>query len=289
MSLAPQPTSVPAGIMHRTPIVSSPHQGPRSILSSSLTSIGSPRITSSPYRRTSEPEGDARAFLLGRPGERAALGQMLSASSRSLSNSPIATMMNTPLASSCSALPSFPSLGHSVMGPPIRDAKRTAMEAAVQMERARAKDLEAQEKNMTAEELRVALKRERAHSSKLAADLAALKSLAVSSQAEAEAHEEGRINGLMRRLEMLHHEKGRIIVELEREEEMLTNTLQKKLNEVRREKAQLEQVIEREQLSHLALKAKLANHREGSKLDDDNMTITEEDEEDDEDESLEEA
>jgi len=163
------------------------------------------------------------------------------------------------------------------------------MEAAVQMERARAKDLEAQEKNMTAEELRVALKRERAHSSKLAADLAALKSLAVSSQAEAEAHEEGRINGLMRRLEMLHHEKGRIIVELEREEEMLTNTLQKKLNEVRREKAQLEQVIEREQLSHLALKAKLANHREGSKLDDDNMTITEEDEEDDEDESLEEA
>jgi predicted nuclease with TOPRIM domain len=54
------------------------------------------------------------------------------------------------------------------------------------------------------------------------------------------------MNGLMRRLDTVQREKGRIIVELEREEEMLTNTLQRRLNEVRKEKALLEQQIERE-------------------------------------------
>jgi hypothetical protein len=43
----------------------------------------------------------------------------------------------------------------------------------------------------------------------------------VSSQAEAEAYEEGRINCLMRRLSSLAKEKGRLIVELEQEEEMV--------------------------------------------------------------------
>ena len=66
------------------------------------------------------------------------------------------------------------------------------------------------------------------------------------SQAEAEIEDESRMNALMRRLDTVQREKGRIIVELEREEEMLTNTLQKKLIEVRKEKAQLEQQIERE-------------------------------------------
>ena len=48
-----------------------------------------------------------------------------------------------------------------------------------------------------------------------------MKSTAVASQAEAEVFEEGRINCLMRRLDSLQKEKGRIIVELEREEEMV--------------------------------------------------------------------
>lgn len=133
---------------------------------------------------------------------------------------------------------------------------KAAVDAAVKNERARARELEKEEAKMNADELRLALRRERTHSSKLAADLAALRSMAVASQAEAEVHEEGRINCLMRRLEGLQQEKGRIIVELEREEEMLTNTLQKKLNEVRREKALLEQQIEREQSSHHDLKSR---------------------------------
>jgi len=71
------------------------------------------------------------------------------------------------------------------------------------------------------EELKKALKRERQHSVRLASDLAALRVENVQGQAEAEIHEEGRINALMRRLECLQREKGRIIVELEREEEMV--------------------------------------------------------------------
>lgn len=98
---------------------------------------------------------------------------------------------------------------------------RTAMEAAVQSERARAKLKEKEEEEMTADELRVVLKRERTRMSKFAADLTALRAAAVQSQAEAEVHEEGRINCLMRRLEGLQQEKGRLIVELEQEEEMV--------------------------------------------------------------------
>ena len=98
---------------------------------------------------------------------------------------------------------------------------RAAMEAAVHSERMRAKEMEKQEETMTADELRAVLKRERSRMSKLSADLAALRSAAVQSQAEAEVHEEGRINHLMRRVECLQQEKGRIILELEREEEMV--------------------------------------------------------------------
>ena len=74
---------------------------------------------------------------------------------------------------------------------------------------------------MDAAGLRLALRRERQHSQRLAGDLAALWSSAVQSQAEAEVNEENRINGLMRRLDRVQREKGRIIVELEREEEMV--------------------------------------------------------------------
>jgi len=114
--------------------------------------------------------------------------------------------------------------------------------------------LEEKEKTMDADGLKTALKRERAHSARLAADLAGLWSSAVQSQADAEVLEEGRINSLMRRMDRLQREKGRIIVELEREEEMLTNTLQKKLNEVRREKSLLEKKIEVEHEENVRLK-----------------------------------
>lgn len=106
------------------------------------------------------------------------------------------------------------------------------------------------------------LKRERNRAGRIAADLAAIRSAAVQSQLEAEVVEEGRINGLMRRLEVLQQEKGRIIVELEREEEMLTNTLQKKLNQVRKEKAALEEQIESEKKSHNTLQTQLSDMRD---------------------------
>ena len=81
--------------------------------------------------------------------------------------------------------------------------------------------MEKEEVNLTADELRAVLKKERHRMARFAGDIAKLRNMAVQSQAEAEIHEEGRINGLMRRLETLQIEKGRIIVELEREEEMV--------------------------------------------------------------------
>jgi hypothetical protein len=95
------------------------------------------------------------------------------------------------------------------------------MEAASAKERARAKLCEAEEARMGPDELRAVLRRERHRSAKAAADLAALRASSVQSQFEAEVLEEGRINTLMRRLDGLQQEKGRIIVELEREEEMV--------------------------------------------------------------------
>ena len=106
--------------------------------------------------------------------------------------------------------------------PPTISEQQRAMEAAVQKERVRIKAMEQDEQNLSADELPTVVKRERHRMARLAADLAAMKSMAVQSVAEAEVHEEGRINNLMRRLECLQQEKGRIIVELEREEEMVS-------------------------------------------------------------------
>lgn len=150
---------------------------------------------------------------------------------------------------------------------PCLTAHDHAVDVAVAAERNRAKELERLEERATPDELRASLKKERSRCARFAADLAALKSASVRSQAEAEAHEEGRINNLLHRLECLQREKGRIIVELEREEEMLTNTLQKKLNEVRREKALLEQQIEREHSSNIELKSQLSNMAVSKKTD----------------------
>lgn len=144
---------------------------------------------------------------------------------------------------------------------------KSAQQHAMQEERKRRIQKEREETDFTASQLRQVLREERIRMSRIAAELAQLKSSAVSSQLESEVNEEGRINCVLRQLDGVQQEKGRIILELEREEEMLTNTLQKKLNQVKKEKQVLQQQIEREQASHATLESKLQNiqvsdHRE---------------------------
>lgn len=122
---------------------------------------------------------------------------------------------------------SFSSVGPLIAGagaggnnavPPEISEQRKAMEAAAAKERARAKAMEETELELSAEELRAVLKKERLRTAKIQSDLAALRNSTVQQQFQAEVLEEGRINGLMRRMDILQEEKGRIIVELEREE-----------------------------------------------------------------------
>ena len=117
--------------------------------------------------------------------------------------------------------PMVPWLQNRPTSPASATAAANAALSAAEHERNRAAQQQKLEETMTEDQLRAALKKERLYSCKLAVDLATLKSAAVSSQAEAEAYEEGRINCLMRKLDFLSKEKGRIIVELEREEEMV--------------------------------------------------------------------
>eukprot|EP00429_Kryptoperidinium_foliaceum_P087293 CAMPEP_0176186804 /NCGR_PEP_ID=MMETSP0121_2-20121125/2060_1 /TAXON_ID=160619 /ORGANISM="Kryptoperidinium foliaceum, Strain CCMP 1326" /LENGTH=287 /DNA_ID=CAMNT_0017525303 /DNA_START=39 /DNA_END=902 /DNA_ORIENTATION=+ len=157
----------------------------------------------------------------------------------------------------------IPPLLNPIQPHPPRISKiQKAMEAAIVAERKRSQELEEEEKAMNASELRIRLKQERHRMSKLAADLARHKTITVQAQLEAEVLEEGRVNGLMRRLEELQLEKGRIIAELEREEEMLTNTLQKKLDQVRIEKSQLEKLLRDEKDMHSGLTPRLSIHKE---------------------------
>ena len=112
------------------------------------------------------------------------------------------------------------------MEPPKHSDIQKVMEDAMQKERIRNKRMQEDEKDMTADELRAVLKKERYRMSRLVGDLAKHKQLAVQNQADAEMCEEGRINCLMRRLDDLQIEKGRIIVQLEQEEEMVrANTI----------------------------------------------------------------
>jgi len=105
----------------------------------------------------------------------------------------------------------------------LEKSQQAAMDAALLHEKQRIEHLQEQEKDYTTiDEFKMALKRERQHSKHLAMELASLKCVAVTSTLEAEMHEEGRINCLMRRLDGLQKEKGRIILELEREEEMVS-------------------------------------------------------------------
>lgn len=105
--------------------------------------------------------------------------------------------------------------------PPEHSETHKVMEAAVAAERTRSKKLEEEEATLTADELRAVLRRERHRTGRIAAELAALKASAVHAQLESEMIEEGRINSLMRRLDTLNQEKGRLVNELEREEEMV--------------------------------------------------------------------
>ncbi|KAG7362949.1 DUF2046 domain containing protein [Nitzschia inconspicua] len=158
--------------------------------------------------------------------------------------------------------PNMPFLSQPQSEMPVRFSEhQKAMEEAVASERQRAKNMEAQEKDLSADELRQILRQERHRMAGFARTIAELRSTAVQCQSQAEIHEEGRINSLLTRLETMQLEKGRIVNELEREEEMLTNTLQKKLDQVQREKAQLEKLIEHEQLSHSKLQSKLTGMR----------------------------
>ena len=106
--------------------------------------------------------------------------------------------------------------------PPEPSERQRVMESAVASERKRAKELETEEAKMTADELRAVLKTERRRTAQIMADLAVFKLSAVEFQSEAEVLEEGRINGLMRRVDQLQQEKGRIMLDLEREEEMVS-------------------------------------------------------------------
>jgi hypothetical protein len=137
-------------------------------------------------------------------------------SAQSLPVSPLGAPLQTKVGG-----PDMPFLLSSQV-PPEHSETHKAMEAAATRERARSKQLEEEEMELDAGALRGVLKRERARMGRIAADLAAMKSTAVQAQLEAEVIEEGRINCLMRRLDTVQQEKGRIIVELEMEEEMVS-------------------------------------------------------------------
>jgi len=189
---------------HHHPPASPTHYYQRPV--TGYTSMGSPMY------------GRRRSASLGTVplGVSNAFGQQLSSytgATRSVPASPVAAGLGNDM-------PSAPFLPDA--GPPEIPESQKAMEAAVAAERKRAREMEEQEESMTADELRAVLKRERTRTGRIAADLAAIKSAAVQSQLEAEVIEEGRINGLMRRLDKVQEEKGRIIVELEREEEMVS-------------------------------------------------------------------
>lgn len=98
----------------------------------------------------------------------------------------------------------------------------TARRQAVEEERARAAEMEKEEEHCNAEELRMILKKERLRMESIQGDLTELKSGVVQEQLQAEVLEEECINGMVRRLDQLHEEKARIMIE-EREQEMVCN------------------------------------------------------------------
>jgi hypothetical protein len=101
---------------------------------------------------------------------------------------------------------------------PDPSEQRQAVEAVLAAERIRTKTCEEEESFLTADELRTILKRERTRASKLQGELTSLRYSSGRQQQRSEVLEEGRINGLMRRMDVLQEEKGRIMDELEREE-----------------------------------------------------------------------
>jgi Mg2+/Co2+ transporter CorC len=101
---------------------------------------------------------------------------------------------------------------------PDPSEQRQAVEAVLAAERIRTKTCEEEESFLTADELRAILKRERKRASKLQGELASSRYSSGCQPQQSEVLEEGRINGLMRRMDVLQEEKGRIMDELEREE-----------------------------------------------------------------------
>ena len=154
--------------------------------------------------------------------------------------------------------PNMPFLAPSRQTPaddamPVRFSEhQKALEHAVAIERKRAKQKEADEKDLSAEQLRAILKQERHRMAGMARTIADLRFTAVQSQSSAEIFEEGRINCLLGRLETMQTEKGRIVNDFEREEEFIFNTMEKKLEKVQKEKSELERKMELEHAAHVA-------------------------------------
>jgi hypothetical protein len=127
---------------------------------------------------------------------------------------------NAPGAAATVVSPGVASTPASITMSPAPDPseQRQAVESVLAAERIRTKTCEEEESFLTADELRTILKRERKRASKLQGELASLRYSSGCQQQQSEVLEEGRINGLMRRMDVLQEEKGRIIDELEREE-----------------------------------------------------------------------
>lgn len=224
-----------------TPLTPQPLHGRSNRPLSTYTSLGSPihrplNANNVGSGRNIQTEGRARSLSLGGT----ATGGSFFHPPHYVPNSPMFFGIGNPQASGTGGLliPNHPLLhnldsrlsprtavlrsGTTTTAPPRLSDQRKVVEAAYAAERARTKTCEDEELHFTADELRAVLKKERKRAGKVQADFAALRSCTVQQQLQAEVLEEGRINCLMRRMDALQEEKGRIIVELEREEEFVS-------------------------------------------------------------------
>ncbi|KAL7529194.1 hypothetical protein ACHAWF_002877, partial [Thalassiosira exigua] len=176
-----------------------------------------------------------------------------SAVSSSPFGSPLPVDERPPAATGGRLLPVPPVSPGSMQIDPRHDALlRRALEEATERERSRAASLaEIEAGYETIEEYRLALARERRHSTNLARELARsdfmARYAACGAHVAEELEEEARINHLIKGIDHLkkdmNESRCRAVMELEREEERMINTLVARLEEVTREKRLLETQI----------------------------------------------